>query len=108
MVMPVTIRVQAEPFDAAAEAARLTEGRRDVGAVVTFTGLCRDEGGTLAVLELEHYPGMAQEELTALAQQAAVRWPLQGLHSDPPLWQDRARRRYRAGGDSIRPPPCRF
>ncbi|MGL4324857.1 MAG: molybdenum cofactor biosynthesis protein MoaE [Beijerinckiaceae bacterium] len=79
MTMLMTIRVQAERFDAAAEAARLTGGRRDIGAVVTFTGLCRDEGGTLAALELEHYPGMAQEELTALAQQAAQRWPLLGL-----------------------------
>lgn len=79
MQAPLTIRVQAGPFDAAAESRRLTAGRRDIGAVVTFTGLCRDEGGTLAALELEHYPGMAEEELTALAQQAARRWPLQGV-----------------------------
>ena len=44
-----SVRVQSEPFDAAAEARALTAGRRDVGAVVTFVGLCRDEGGTLAV-----------------------------------------------------------
>ena len=42
-----TIRVQAEEFDAAAEAAALTRGRADIGAVVTFIGLCRDEGGAL-------------------------------------------------------------
>lgn len=73
------IRVQAEDFDVAAESARLTEGRADVGAVVTFTGLCRDEGGTLAALELEHYPGMAEAEIGRIAKQAAARWPLTGL-----------------------------
>ncbi|MGL4496655.1 MAG: molybdenum cofactor biosynthesis protein MoaE [Beijerinckiaceae bacterium] len=77
--VPLTIRVQEWRFDAAAESHALTEGRRDIGAVVTFTGLCRDEGGTLAALELEHYPGMAEAELQAIAMQAAERWPLQGV-----------------------------
>ena len=61
--MPATIRIQAEPFDAAGESAALTAGRGDIGAVVAFTGLCRDEGGRLAALELEHYPGMAEAEI---------------------------------------------
>jgi molybdopterin synthase catalytic subunit len=74
-----TIRVQAEDFDAAAEEALLTAGRRDVGAVVAFTGLCRDEDGTLAALELEHYPGMAEEEIRRVAGEALSRWPLVGL-----------------------------
>ena len=65
--MTPTIRVQAEDFDTAAEAAKLTEGRTDIGAVVTFAGLCRDEGGRLAALELEHYPGMAEEEMSRVA-----------------------------------------
>ena len=73
------VRVQAEDFDAAAEARHLTEGRKDVGALVTFTGLCRDEAGTLEALELEHYPGMAEAELTRIAKEAADRWPLTGL-----------------------------
>lgn len=73
------IRVQAEPFDAAHESQRLTAGREDIGAVVTFTGLCRDEGGRLAALELEHYPGMAEAEIARIAGQAAERWPLMGL-----------------------------
>jgi molybdopterin synthase catalytic subunit len=79
--MPVTplVRVQAEDFDLQAESLRLTQGRRDVGALVTFTGLCRDEAGTLAALELEHYPGMAEAELTRLAEEAVARWPLTGL-----------------------------
>ncbi len=54
MNVPVTIRVQAEAFDAAAEQALLVAGRSDIGAVVAFTGLCRSEDGRLAALELEH------------------------------------------------------
>ena len=72
----ITVRVQTQAFDAAAESARLTAGRADIGAVVTFTGLCRDEGGRLAALELEHYPGMAEEEISRVAQEAARRWPI--------------------------------
>ena len=74
-----TVRVQTEPFDIEAEIARLSAGRSDVGAVVTFTGLCRDEGGTLATLELEHYPGMAEAEIGRIAGEACRQWPLQGL-----------------------------
>jgi molybdopterin synthase catalytic subunit len=77
--MAATIRIQSEPFDAAAETAVLTEGRADIGAVVAFTGLCRDEGGRLAALELEHYPGMAEAEIGRIAAQAQERWPLMGL-----------------------------
>jgi molybdopterin synthase catalytic subunit len=73
------IRVQHEPFDFSEESRRLTEGRADVGAVVAFTGYCRDEGETLAALELEHFPGMAEEEILRIAREAASRWPLLGL-----------------------------
>ncbi|WP_395664974.1 molybdenum cofactor biosynthesis protein MoaE [Methylocella sp.] len=73
------VRVEAARFDAAAETARLTQGRVDVGAVVTFTGLCRDEDGSLAALEIEHYPGMAEAEIGRVAAKALERWPLQGL-----------------------------
>ena len=77
--MSVTIRVQPEDFDATAEARTMTAGRRDIGAVVTFTGLCRDEAGQLAALELEHYPGMAEEEISRVVDQARGRWPLDGV-----------------------------
>ena len=73
------IRVQAGSFDLTAESDRLTRGRADIGAVVAFTGYCRDEGGALAALELEHYPGMAEAEIGRLAGDAAARWPLLGL-----------------------------
>ncbi|MEX3008243.1 molybdenum cofactor biosynthesis protein MoaE [Hoeflea sp. TYP-13] len=74
-----TIRVQAEDFDLQAEIAALTGGHRDIGAVVSFTGLCRDEKGALAALELEHYPGMAEAEMLRIANEAGERWPLDGI-----------------------------
>jgi molybdopterin synthase catalytic subunit len=77
--MTPLIRIQAEPFDIAAETARIAHGRADIGGVVTFTGLCRDEGGRLKALELEHYPGMAEDEIARVADEAARRWPLMGL-----------------------------
>ncbi|MBY8918705.1 molybdenum cofactor biosynthesis protein MoaE [Nitratireductor sp. L1-7-SE] len=73
------VRVQAGDFDLATEARRLSDGRRDVGAIVSFTGLCRDDGGRLEALELEHYPGMAEAEIGRIAGEAAQRWPLSGL-----------------------------
>jgi molybdopterin synthase catalytic subunit len=77
-VVPI-VRIQAGDFDIVDEIARLTAGRPDIGAVVTFTGLCRDEQGTLSALELEHYPGMAEAEIARIAAEAVQRWPLQGL-----------------------------
>ncbi|NGO52483.1 molybdenum cofactor biosynthesis protein MoaE [Allomesorhizobium camelthorni] len=77
-VVPM-VRIQRQDFDIAAEIGRLTEGRTDVGAVVTFSGLCRDEAGALAALELEHYPGMAEAEIARIAEEALGRWPLMGL-----------------------------
>ena len=78
--MPLTIlRVQKEAFDSAAEIAPLLAGRSDIGALVTFTGLCRDEGGTLSGLEIEHYPGMAEEEIGRVVGDACARWPLEAV-----------------------------
>ncbi len=74
-----TIRVQRDNFDPGAEAEALARGRTDVGAVVSFVGHCRDEGGSLAALELEHYPGMAEAEIGRAAAEAEARWPLLGL-----------------------------
>jgi molybdopterin synthase catalytic subunit len=77
----MTIRLQREDFDAAAEAARLTHGRSDVGAVVTFTGLCRgsESGAPIAALTLEHYPDMAEAEIARHVEEAHRRWPLLGV-----------------------------
>jgi len=77
----MTVRLQQEPFDAAAEAAALTRGRSDIGAVVTFTGVCRgDENGEpIAALTLEHYPGMAEAEIARHVEAAERRWSLLGV-----------------------------
>lgn len=81
MAQPLTIRIQAGDFDAAAEGALLTRGRADVGALVTFTGICRSGEGDAAItaLTLEHYPGMAEDEIRRYAEKALVRWPLMGV-----------------------------
>ncbi len=76
---PLHIKVQSDDFDASDETARLCKGRLDIGAVVSFTGLCRDEHGRLSALELEHYPGMAQAELNRIAEDAKARWQLLGI-----------------------------
>jgi molybdopterin synthase catalytic subunit len=79
--MTTTIRLQREAFDAAAEVAKLTRGRTDIGAVVTFTGICRaDENGEkISALTLEHYPDMAEAEIVRHVEEASKRWPLLGV-----------------------------
>ena len=79
--MRTTIRLQREPFDVAAEVERMTHHQTDIGAVVTFTGLCRaDENGKpIAALTLEHYPGMAEAEIGRHVEEAYARWPLLGI-----------------------------
>lgn len=74
--MTPDIRVQREAFDPAAECAKLEVG--GAGAVATFTGLVRGDGG-LAALELEHYPAMTSDALSRIAADAAERWALAGL-----------------------------
>jgi molybdopterin synthase catalytic subunit len=77
----ITIRLQKEAFDVGAEVAALTRGRTDIGAVVTFTGVCRaDESGEpIAALTLEHYPDMAKAEIARHVEEARSRWPLLGV-----------------------------
>ena len=81
MSAAATIRIQEGDFDIAAEISALTNGRSDIGAVVSFSGICRDDekGEAIAALTLEHYPGMAEAEITRHAQTALSRWPLTGL-----------------------------
>ena len=69
--------VQEAPFDFAAEAAGFADGRHDMGAVVTFTGIVRDvAAGDLQAMEIEHYPGMTEKALAAIAEEARERWSL--------------------------------
>ena len=75
------VRVQTEPFDIAAEQEALWRGRPEVGALVTFVGLMRDmnAGERVSRMTLEHYPGMTEKALAAIAEEAANRWDLQGI-----------------------------
>ena len=71
------IVVQDAPFDLGAEANAFAAGRRDMGAIVTFTGVVRDlASGDLDAMEIEHYPGMTEAALTAIADEARRRWSL--------------------------------
>ncbi|KRP96435.1 molybdenum cofactor biosynthesis protein MoaE [Bradyrhizobium yuanmingense] len=81
MTCPVTIRIQEDDFDIAREISVLTSSRTDIGAVVTFSGICRadEDSATVAALTLEHYPGMAEEEIRRHADEAVSRWPLNGI-----------------------------
>jgi molybdopterin synthase catalytic subunit len=77
-VSEFSVRIQLDDFDIAVEQRALVAGRTDIGAVAAFTGLCRAEGDTLAALELEHYPGMAEAQITRVMEAARARWPLDG------------------------------
>jgi molybdopterin synthase catalytic subunit len=84
MSCPIRIAVQEADFDIGAELDAMSAGRSDIGAIATFSGLVRnmskaEAGKPVSAMELEHYPGMTERSLTAIAEQAAARWPLQGL-----------------------------
>ncbi len=72
----MTVRVQSEPFDMGAEVDAFTASVPGAGAVVTFSGLVRDEGGTLTAMEIEHYPGMTEKALEKIRAEAVERWSL--------------------------------
>ncbi|MEP0564014.1 MAG: molybdenum cofactor biosynthesis protein MoaE, partial [Paracoccaceae bacterium] len=72
----MSVRVQADPFDMGAEVRAFTESATGAGAVVTFSGLVRDEGGTLSAMEIEHYPGMTEKALGKIRDEAMARWSL--------------------------------
>ena len=84
------VRIQAGDFDLAAEVAQLRAGQPGVGGIVTFVGTVRDmnEGAAVAEMELEHYPGMTEQAIAAIIDQARARWPLFGalvIHRIGPL-----------------------
>lgn len=77
----MSVRIQHEDFDIGEEVGRLTAGRTDIGAVVTFTGAMRadNDGHAVQRMTLEHYPGMTESELERVEAEARTRWPLQGV-----------------------------
>lgn len=75
-----TIRVQTEAIDVGAEIAALTAGRTDIGGIGSFIGTVREtaKGRRITSMALEHYPGMTERALSAIAADAAARWQLLG------------------------------
>lgn len=87
----MSVRVQSEPFDMGAEVSAFTQAVKGAGAVVTFSGLVRDEGGTLSGMEIEHYPGMTEKALAKIRDEAMTRWSLADamiIHRFGPLQPD--------------------
>ena len=84
------VRVQTADFDLTAELAQLRAADPGVGAIVSFVGTVRDlnEGASVAQMELEHYPGMTEQSIGTIIDQARARWPIQGalvIHRVGPL-----------------------
>jgi molybdopterin synthase catalytic subunit len=84
------VRIQTEDFDLSHEVAQLRADNAKVGAIVTFVGTVRDlnEGAAVAEMELEHYPGMTEQSIQAIIDQAKVRWSIYGalvIHRVGPL-----------------------
>jgi molybdopterin synthase catalytic subunit len=73
------IRLTPEPFDPGALLSGFCQGRAEVGAVASFTGLARAEGGAARLLELEAYPGFTETEIGKIAEQARQRFALADL-----------------------------
>ena len=74
------MRVQERDFDIAAEFAALTRGRTDIGGIGCFVGTVRDSAGgqRIEAMTLEHYPGMTERAMAAIAGEAEARWQLLG------------------------------
>lgn len=73
----MVVSVQTEDFDASERIRDLVSAHSQTGAIVTFTGLVRDnDGGDLVALELEHYPLMTRKALLAIEAEAQARWAL--------------------------------
>lgn len=84
----MVVRVQSEPFDYGAECAGFADMAEASGAVVTFLGKVRNDGGTLTSMEIEHYPGMTERALADIEAQAQSRWSLEAtliIHRHGPL-----------------------
>ena len=87
---PCQVRIQAEDFDLSAELASLRAAQPRIGAIVSFVGTVRDlnEGASVSAMELEHYPGMTEQSISAILEQARARWPVMGalvIHRVGPL-----------------------
>lgn len=73
------IEVSAEPFEPGVLLSGFCRGRTETGAVASFTGLARAEGGEAQALELEAYPGFTEREIGRIAEDARTRFSLDDL-----------------------------
>lgn len=85
-----SVLVQPQDFDLSTELAQLRAGQPGVGAIVSFVGTVRDlnEGASVAQMELEHYPGMTEQSIQTIIDQARARWEIFGarvIHRVGPL-----------------------
>lgn len=77
----MSVRIQTNDFDLGAEYQALRDKTHQVGAIVTFCGLVRDfDEGNGQHLELEYYPGMTEQSLNNIIDQAKERWPILNAH----------------------------
>lgn len=70
------VAVQSGAFDLGVEVSAFSAAVPGAGAVVSFTGLVRDEGGRLSAMEIEHYPGMTETAIAGMVAEAVRRWSL--------------------------------
>ena len=73
------IRLTETPFDPGALLSAFSKDRRETGAVVSFTGLARADGGDTDILELEAYPGFTETAIGEIAEAARIRFNLHDL-----------------------------
>lgn len=77
--MKIFVKIQEQQFNTENETKKLCEGNKNIGGVVCFTGICRDENEEIEALVLEHYPEMAEKQMERIAKQASERWGLNGI-----------------------------
>ena len=70
------IRLTTEPFDPGVEIGLFCAGRTESGAVASFVGIARGEGGQATALELQAYPGFTEAQIEEMAQAATQRFSL--------------------------------
>jgi molybdopterin synthase catalytic subunit len=74
------ISIQSQDFSLQAEVDALRQ-HHNIGAIVSFVGLVRDNAshGRVTAIELEHYPAMTEKSLRRIVEQAQQRWPVLGV-----------------------------
>jgi molybdopterin synthase catalytic subunit len=76
--MSFTVSIQTHDFDVSQELAALRAGDARVGAVCSFLGTVRErnDGSSVASMELEHYPGMTEKSISVMMDEAKKRFDI--------------------------------